>query len=102
MDREFKRWMKWYGKKHGEYTVSWCQTGNDLYSHEHVFLRINQTRNIDHFKNVKENMRNTVRLVLKCFWRHYFKSQIFQNKMTSTYFFSLSQTFMVFAKTQNN
>ncbi len=22
MDREFKRWMKWYGKKHGEYTVS--------------------------------------------------------------------------------
>uniref|UniRef100_A0A8C1Q7B4 Histone-lysine N-methyltransferase, H3 lysine-79 specific n=1 Tax=Cyprinus carpio TaxID=7962 RepID=A0A8C1Q7B4_CYPCA len=24
MDREFKRWMKWYGKKHGEYTVSVC------------------------------------------------------------------------------
>ncbi|XP_062868843.1 histone-lysine N-methyltransferase, H3 lysine-79 specific isoform X2 [Trichomycterus rosablanca] len=21
MDREFKRWMKWYGKKHGEYTL---------------------------------------------------------------------------------
>lgn len=24
MDKEFKRWMKWYGKKHGEYTVSVC------------------------------------------------------------------------------
>lgn len=22
MDKEFKKWMKWYGKKHGEYTVS--------------------------------------------------------------------------------
>lgn len=21
MDKEFKRWMKWYGKKHGDYTV---------------------------------------------------------------------------------
>lgn len=26
MDREFKRWMKWYGKKHGEYTVSVCSS----------------------------------------------------------------------------
>lgn len=22
MDREFRKWMKWYGKKHAEYTVS--------------------------------------------------------------------------------
>lgn len=22
MDKEFKKWMKWYGKRHGEYTVS--------------------------------------------------------------------------------
>lgn len=28
MDREFRKWMKWYGKKHAEYTVSEIQLKN--------------------------------------------------------------------------
>lgn len=41
MDREFKRWMKWYGKKHGEYTVSWCQaSGNALHFCDRVLVNI--------------------------------------------------------------
>ena len=33
MDKEFKKWMKWYGKKHGDYTVSWLsEVSTHLYS----------------------------------------------------------------------
>lgn len=30
MDREFRKWMKWYGKKHAEYTVSEIQLQNSV------------------------------------------------------------------------
>lgn len=32
MDKEFKKWMKWYGKKHGEYTVSWASVSHSSYT----------------------------------------------------------------------
>lgn len=33
MDKEFRKWMKWYGKKHAEYTVS----ENEPQSHKLCF-----------------------------------------------------------------
>uniref|UniRef100_I3JAW6 Histone-lysine N-methyltransferase, H3 lysine-79 specific n=1 Tax=Oreochromis niloticus TaxID=8128 RepID=I3JAW6_ORENI len=40
MDKEFKKWMKWYGKKHGEYTVSrfLCDTSCTFIAHTIIFV----------------------------------------------------------------
>lgn len=44
MDKEFKKWMKWYGKKHGEYTVSsiylFKTVSVGCFADQHVICRI--------------------------------------------------------------
>lgn len=37
MDKEFKKWMKWYGKKHGEYTVS-CLIVLEFWSELQIYM----------------------------------------------------------------